>query len=306
MTNSPAISIEALCVLDAIESRGSYASAAEQLNKVPSALSYIVQKLEEQLAVTLFVRQGRKAVLTPAGRHLLIEGRKVLSAINRISEQTQTIANGWEPRINIAIDSIFNIQQILPLLKTFLAEHPNIELDISEEVLNGSWEALIEDRVDLLIGAPAPVPVQQGIRATKIAELENIFVIANDHPLAQLNHPLTKVDIAQHRTVIVHDSAKNEVTWSANIIENSQHLFVSSVAYKVDVIVAGLGCGFLPKNLIQTQLKQGVLLAPKMVEHSQTSDLFMAWKIVNHGKGLQRLREILNYHLYPLFDGGNS
>ncbi len=50
----PPITVEALLVLDAIESRGSYAAAAEQLNKVPSALSYIVQKLEEQLNVTIF------------------------------------------------------------------------------------------------------------------------------------------------------------------------------------------------------------------------------------------------------------
>jgi DNA-binding transcriptional LysR family regulator len=303
MTKSPAISIEALCVLDAIDNRGSYAAAAEQLNKVPSALSYIVQKLEDQLGVTLFVRQGRKAVLTPAGRHLLIEGRKVLSAINKLSEQTQTIANGWEPKISIAVDSIFNIRQILPCLKRFLLEHPNIELDISEEVLNGSWEALIEDRVDLLIGAPGPVPVQQGIRVTKIAELESTFVIASDHPLAQISRPLSKEDIVQHRTVIVHDSARNEIAWSANIIEESQHLFVSSVAYKVDVIVAGLGCGFLPKSLIQDQLKQGCLFAPEMTDNTGSIELFMAWKTVNRGKGLQRLREVLNEHLKQTAEG---
>jgi DNA-binding transcriptional LysR family regulator len=96
--NTPPISIEALMVLDAIEDRGSYAAAAEQLNKVPSALSYVVQKLEEQLQVTLFIRQGRRAILTPAGKHLLTEGRKLLQAVISLSEQTQTIANGWEPK----------------------------------------------------------------------------------------------------------------------------------------------------------------------------------------------------------------
>ena len=77
MQHTP-LTLEALLVLDAIDQRGSFASAAEQLNKVPSAISYIVQKLEEQLGVTLFVRQGRRSVLTPAGLHLLEEGRKVL------------------------------------------------------------------------------------------------------------------------------------------------------------------------------------------------------------------------------------
>jgi len=142
--NTPPISIEALLVLDAIESRGSYASAAEQLNKVPSALSYIVQKIEEQLNVTIFIRQGRRAVLTPAGKHLMIEGRKVLSAINALSEQTQTIANGWESKIRIACDSILDIKPTFQAIQKFLAEHKNIEIDVQEEVMNGTWEALIE------------------------------------------------------------------------------------------------------------------------------------------------------------------
>ena len=162
--NTPPLSIEALLVLDAIEYRGSYAAAAEQLNKVPSALSYIVQKLEEQLNVTIFVRQGRRAVLTPAGKHLLVEGRKVLNAINSLSEQTQTIANGWEPKVRIACDSIIDIKPVFTDIQRFLAEHENIEIDVQEEVMNGTWEALIEDRVDLVIGAPSPVPSQILIR----------------------------------------------------------------------------------------------------------------------------------------------
>lgn len=117
--NTPPISIEALLVLDAIEHRGSYAAAAEQLNKVPSALSYIIQKLEEQLNVTLFVRQGRRAVLTPAGKYLLQEGRKVLNSINLLSEQTQTIANGWESKIRIACDSIIDINPVFLTINDF-------------------------------------------------------------------------------------------------------------------------------------------------------------------------------------------
>ena len=173
MYKSP-ITIEALQVLDTIDRRGSFAAAAEQLNKVPSALSYIVQKLEEQLAVTLFVRQGRRSVLTPAGRHLLDEGRKVLGAVSKLTEQTQTISHGWEPKINITFDSLFDMQLLLQPLALFLNEHPNIEVDMNEEVMNGSWEALIEDRTDLVIAAPDPIPHLQGISDRLRQSAENI------------------------------------------------------------------------------------------------------------------------------------
>ncbi|WP_354623381.1 LysR family transcriptional regulator [Psychromonas sp. MME2] len=92
------ITLEAIAVIDAIHKRGSYAAAAELLDKVPSALSYIVQKLEDQLQVTIFQKQGRRAVLTPAGKNLLHEGRLILQAVERLRITTQTISNGWEPK----------------------------------------------------------------------------------------------------------------------------------------------------------------------------------------------------------------
>ena len=57
------ITLEALQILDAIDTRGSFAAAAESLHRVPSALTHAIRKLEDDLAVTLYVREGRRAVL---------------------------------------------------------------------------------------------------------------------------------------------------------------------------------------------------------------------------------------------------
>jgi len=296
--NTPPISIEALLVLDAIEYRGSYAAAAEQLNKVPSALSYIVQKLEEQLNVTIFMRQGRRAVLTPAGKHLLIEGRKVLYAINALSEQTQTIANGWEPKIRIACDSIIDINPIFAGIQCFLTEHESIEVDVQEEVMNGTWEALIDDRVDLVIGAPAPVPNQKGIRAIKTGELNSVLVVSKSHELAnklaRANSSIQASDLTKYRSIVVHDSSKNEIPWSVNMIEGSQHFFVSSITQKIAAINAGIGIGHLPKCIAQQYINSGKLLVIELAEQPAPQDLFMAWKITNKGKGLNKLIAILS------------
>ena len=283
------ITLEALMVLDAIESRGSYAGAAEQLNKVPSALSYIVQKLEEQLSVTLFVRQGRRSVLTPAGRHLLEEGRKLLQAVDNLEAQTQTVSHGWEPKIRIAVDTIFDFQRLLPAIKQFLQQHPNIELDISHEVLNGTWEALLRDKVDLVIGAPAPAPNQQGVRALKILDLDHVLAVSKGHPLSQMQAPISKQAIKAHRTVVVHDSAQFSVARSSNIIEQSRRIYVSSTQQKIQAICAGIGVGFLPKDRIQSQLDEGELVAVAVNEPQPINALYLAWKIVNKGKGLSAL-----------------
>jgi DNA-binding transcriptional LysR family regulator len=58
MASRNPITIEVLETLDAIERRGSFAKAAEELNKATSAVSYAVQKLEEQLTLPYFNARG--------------------------------------------------------------------------------------------------------------------------------------------------------------------------------------------------------------------------------------------------------
>ena len=48
------LTLDALAVLDAIDRQGSFAAAAEELHRVPSAMTYAVQKLEADLDVLLF------------------------------------------------------------------------------------------------------------------------------------------------------------------------------------------------------------------------------------------------------------
>jgi len=175
MSYSP-FSLDALQALDAIERRGSFAKAAEELNKATSALSYTVQKVEEQLGVTLFQRQGRRSVLTASGRLLLDEGRKILVAANLLADQVKELDTGWEPRLRLGLESTTEREPFFQALGTPLAEQLNLEIDIQECVLSGGWEALEMDRMDLLVGAPAPL--QKGFRTVSIPPADMLLVAA--------------------------------------------------------------------------------------------------------------------------------
>ena len=64
---SSPITLDALSVLDAIERKKSFAAAGDELFRVPSAISYTVNKLEDDLGIALFDRSKRKAELTDVG-----------------------------------------------------------------------------------------------------------------------------------------------------------------------------------------------------------------------------------------------
>ena len=293
MAKNP-ITIEVLETLDAIDRRGSFAKAAEELNKATSAVSYAVQKLEEQLGIALFQRQGRRSVLTPAGRLILAEGREILQTTARLANKAKEVATGWEPRIAIAVDSLQSYSAFFGVLHDFLKEHGTIELDACESVLNGGWDALEQGRVDLVVGAPSPVPLQKGYRAIPLAPVDLVPVIAASHELAgMVSKPEAfQAHLAKVRRVITHDTSIVGVTRSEGLSSDGKKFYVQNIDQKVEAITAGIGIGHLPRQRIQSQLKNGALIQLKLtggpiLEH------FLAWKISNKGKGLQTLSRLL-------------
>jgi DNA-binding transcriptional LysR family regulator len=78
------IPLEALQALDAIDRKGSFAAAAEELFRVPSAITYTIKKLEEQLNIKLFDRNKQRAKLTPTGKLMLEKGREILRQVQQL------------------------------------------------------------------------------------------------------------------------------------------------------------------------------------------------------------------------------
>lgn len=288
------ITLEALEAIDAIERRGSFAKAAEELGKATSALSYIVQKLEQQLDVTLFQRQGRRSVLTPAGRVLLDDGRNILSATRILTEKTREVATGWEPRLRIAAESVIDYDILFAQLSHFLQRHPSIELDICECVLGGGWDALEDDRVDLVIGAPGPTPTQKGFRSVLLGENDMTPVIAASHPLAQHagNRKQLEAVMPELRRIITHDTTTTNIARTAGLASGQRRLYVQTTEQKLAAIVAGLGVGHLPLKRISEHLKDKTLVKLNLGPTNRGSS-YLAWKLAHKGRGLRALTQQL-------------
>ena len=288
------ISLDALELLDAIDRRGSFAKAAEELDKATSALSYGVQKLEEQLGVTIFVRQGRRSVLTPAGRLILEEGRKILAAAARVADKAKELATGWEPRLRVGVEWMLDQQIFFEVLAGFQNQHPDVELDVCETVLNGGWEALEHHRIDLLVGAPGPVPSHMGFRAIPIGAADLIPVISERHPLAHQAKSSSDAGIGleSFRRVITHDTSRTNITRSEGLSVSSTHtIYVQTSEQKNAAILNGLGVGHLPRHRIEKYLSSGQLIELS-IEPSNPEN-YVAWVLTNKGKALAALSQLM-------------
>ncbi len=291
------LSLDALATLDAIARKGSFAAAAEELHRVPSAVTYVVQKLEQDLGLLIFDRSGHRAKLTPEGTELLREGRHLLRAAGEIEERMQRLARGWESELAITVDEIIPIERLFPLVEAFYRLNPGTRLRLSEEVLAGTWEALHAGRAELVIGVSGDAPAEGGCSMLSLGNVRFVFAVAPSHPLAHLSEPLAPGDILAHRAVLAADSARHLPPRTTGLLAGQDRLTVPSVRAKLAAQIAGLGVGYLPTHIADPEIAAGRLVARAVAEPKPSTELFAAW----HGR---QMGKALEWFIEQLGDGG--
>jgi DNA-binding transcriptional LysR family regulator len=280
------LTLDALLVLDAIDRGGTFAAAAKELFRVPSTVSYAVAKLEEDLGVALFLRAGPRVELTAAGRALLADGRELLLAAQRLEHKVRRVARGWEAEFSIAIEGLFSPDLFAAELRAFYEVADSTRLRLIHEALSGSWEALLDRRADLVIGAAGDGPPGGGYVAELIGVLQFTFAVAPSHPLAAVDRPLTREDLLRHRVVSVADSARRLPPRTVGLLVGQDTVTVPGLMDKLRFQVEGLGVGFLPAAWARAAIDAGLLVEKAVVESRPPERLYLAWRSGEQGSAL--------------------
>jgi DNA-binding transcriptional LysR family regulator len=282
-----ALTPEALAMMDIIARSGSFAAAARELGKVPSALTYSVRQLEDALDVLLFDRSAGQARLTAAGEELLSEGRRLLAEVDAVANRVRRVASGWESQLTIAVDGVISRLTMLELCEAFFAfrqtpteaQGPGTRLRLRTEVLAGTWEALISGQADLAIGIDALLPSPPaGIEMQPLGEMTFVFAVAPHHPLATHDGPISDAELLRHRAVAVADSAQRLSPMTVNLLPGQDVFTVASTQTKIEVQVRGLGCGFLPEPLVRGHIGSGRLVVKAVQRPQHKVHLGYAWR----------------------------
>lgn len=293
------LTLDALIVLDAVDRRGSFAAAAEELHRVPSAVSYSVQKLEEDLAVQIFDRSGHRARLTDCGRALLDEGRQLLAHARNVEDRVRKLATGWEPELVLSVDTLIGFAALVPVLYEFYALQAPTRLKITEEVLGGGWDALASRRADLAVGANGDAPGGGGYATRTMGSVDFVFAIAPHHPLAAAVEPIVPETLAAYRGVALADTSRNLPPRSLGLIGNEDMLTVPTPQAKVAAQIAGLGIGHLPRRIAEPHLAAGTLVEKKLAEPLPAATLSLAWRSRERGPALAWFVERLGGMRFP-------
>jgi DNA-binding transcriptional LysR family regulator len=257
----PRVTLEQWRMLQAVVDHGGYAGAAEALSKSVSTVNYGIRRLEAGLGLELLELDGRRAVLTRAGRELLRRSRYLLDEALAIERAAGLLARGWEPKVTLAVEVIFPQDRLLGSLDDFARMTGTTRVELIESVLSGTTELLLAGTADLAITAWVP----PGFLGEPLGTVEFVAVAAPGHPLHALARPLSQRDLRQHRQLVVRDSGLKE-SRDAGWLGAEQRWTVSHLATSVDAVARGMGFAWLPRHRIGGHLAAGTLKPLPLLE----------------------------------------
>ncbi len=275
------LDINSFQVLDVIVQTGSFARAAERLHKAQSAISYQIRKLEKQLGTEIFNRERYRAELTPAGRVILNEGRRLLNQVKHIGQLAERYAEGWEPSLEVVIDGALPMDPVMKTLKIMTEQDIPTKIKLKVEFLSGVQQRFIKDEADLML--VKDFVASPGLVAESLPGIKNILVTSPEHPLSQMQH-ISRDRLQQFVELTVNDSSAiaNDPQRSAygdvHQFGGDRVFYLSGFIYKKHALLMGLGFGWMPEFLISKELDNGTLVC---VDYKGGAQYFFTPRLVS-------------------------
>jgi DNA-binding transcriptional LysR family regulator len=248
---------------------GSFSAVARETRGTQSGVSKQVAALERELGAKLLSRTTRSLALTEAGERYFAQARRLVAEIAEAEAtllQGEQQLSGW---LRVAASVGYGRLQLMPLVKSFLAAHPKVKMDLR---LNDGFIDLIEEGIDVAVRIGELV--DSTMVAQRIGTTQRVLVASHDYlnTLPQgLKAPKVPQDLLQHNCIVYSELAtQNAWTFSAgpgasepegiqvtvraqgNLQTNSSEVIRTSV-------LSGMGIGYSPTWLFEKELENGEL-----------------------------------------------
>ena len=257
--NIEGLSLDQMRAALTVAESGSFSGAARRLNRKQSTLSYAVATLEGQLGVALFDRtDGQRPKPTEVGRILLLEMEAVVRRADEIKKQAQAANSGLENELGITIDAFYAASDLAALLDGFAERFTTVQLRLTIESMGAVQERVL-DGTSVLGISGGYLSLPASLMADAVARVTRIPVVSGRHPLAaKSSAPLPRGMLLDHVQIVVSDRSK--ITEGRDFaVYTGRTWRVSDLALKRDLLIAGLGWGYLPEHMIVEDIARGTL-----------------------------------------------
>ncbi|HBS57428.1 MAG TPA: LysR family transcriptional regulator [Stenotrophomonas sp.] len=190
------VDLNALAVFQRVAECRSFTGAADQLGVTRSAVSQTISKLEQALGIALVLRTTRSVNLTDAGQALLSSVRPALAELDTALEATQRRQAAVSGQLRLAVSSIAEAFLAGPILASFAAKHPALQLDITVsdeefDIVDAGFDA----------GVRLGEVIAQDMVAVPVSARQRQLVVCAPSYRDQHTLPTHPRDLAGHRCI---------------------------------------------------------------------------------------------------------
>ncbi|MEM7426393.1 MAG: LysR substrate-binding domain-containing protein [Pseudomonadota bacterium] len=245
----------------AVAEAGSLRRAAARLGVQPPAVSYQLKALEERIGASLFLRTTRSVTLTDAGRSLLARARPAMTELEGAIEDARSTSRTHKGKLKITLTHEPYRMVILPRLKEFHEQYPDIELELSFD----------EGFVDLAergfhAGVRLGGHIREDMIAVRISPPFREAMFGAPSYLDTHGRPQAPADLLKHNCVYYRYIASNRhAQWrvmedgAITSVDVRGNLTVNSTAALLDAARSGHGLAWLFRHSVEEDVRQGRL-----------------------------------------------
>lgn len=200
----------ALTVFAHVADSGSFSAAAKVLGLTPSAISKQIAQLEDHLGARLVNRTTRRLSLTEVGEAFRLRARQALAALDEAEAAVTNLNAAPRGTLRVTTAVAFGQAHVAPVLPAFLAQHPEITLELT---MSDRFVDLVQEGFDVAVRIGGLADTSQVAR--RIAPNRRI-VCASPAYLAAAGRPLTPFDLADHNCLIYAEPG-HQLDWTFTV-----------------------------------------------------------------------------------------
>ena len=262
-------SIDHLRVFTTVVDKGSFSAAARSLDRAQSAVTYAIQKLEEQAGFDLFDRSAYRPVLNDAGRALLPCVQSILEAVDGFHAVAEGLSSGLEAELSIVVEAMFPMSRLVTALQELQTLYPSVQTRLQVESLGATRAAVADGRADIGLIIPPSEGDMDSLQLVPVTEIQLVVVAAPGHPLAQVQGSISVDEMRAHLQLVFSDRA-NPGRWPDRGVVGLRTWRLADLGAKHSMLLAGLGWGSMPLHIVEDDLANHrlVRLQPRMWDGS--------------------------------------
>src|SRR5438876_1276002 len=278
-----------LHIFRSVVEAGGVTRAAEKLNRVQSNVTTRVRQLESELGVDLFVRQGKRLHVSPAGKLLLDYAERLID----LAREAREAVHDAKPRglLRLGTGESTAAMRLPVPMNDYLSRYPEVTLELRTGNTKQLAAAVLSGELD---AALASEPIADGpFEKVTIYEEELVIIAAVGHP------PIKSPRDARPQTVLAFEAGcayrQRLEDWFAHHGEMPDRIVeISSYHAMLGCAVAGMGISLMPRNVLTTFPDAKLLSThslPAALARAKTS---LIWRKGTLSPKVRGLIEVLN------------